>query len=175
MQQWIVLFSQPNKEFLVQDILTGQDVETYLPTTKPARPRSDRRKEIPFFTRYLFANVDLEVVPKSSLRWTPGMTSVVSFGSMTSVVSFGSEIAVVDQEVIDFIRRRVTHVAEQGYGGLQWGDVVRITRGPFRDIEAIFEKPISASGRVRILIDVLGRLTNCEIGFEDLERVRACA
>jgi len=166
MHEWIVLFSQPNREFLVQSILAAEHIETYLPTVKPAQTRKDRRKEIPFFPRYLFARVDMATVPESSLSWVPGMTSVVKFDG---------KIARVKQEMIDLIRQRVAQVTDHGYGGLQRGDRVRITSGPLRDIEAAFEKPLSASGRVRILVEILGRLTACEVEYSALERIRKCA
>jgi len=162
MKQWIVLFSQPNKEFMVQRILESEHIETYLPTTQSARLRRDRRKEIPFFPRYLFARVDTSVVPISQLGWTPGISGVVSFGGKT---------AVIGQSVIDFIQRRVSQWNPEEYCGFRHGEVVRITDGPFRDLEAVFDRSQSASGRVRILLEVLGRTTACEIGIGQLERV----
>jgi len=162
MQHWIVLFTQPHKECMVQGLLAGREIETYLPTVRPAQFRSNRPHAIPLFPRYLFAHVDPGIVPKSSLVWMPGVVNVVSFGG---------EPAVVDQHVIDLIKERSAQINEHGYGWFKRGDRVRITSGPLSDLEGIFDKPMSASGRVRILIDMLGRMTVCEIESGDLERI----
>ena len=162
MQRWIVLFTQPRKERMAQEVLAGREIETYLPTVRPAQFRRNRPHAIPLFPRYLFAHVDCDIVPKSSLMWMPGVVNVVSFGG---------EPAIVDQHVIDLIKERSAKLNEHGYGGFKHGDRVRITRGPLSDLEGIFDKPMSASGRVRILIDMLGRVTACEIESGALERI----
>jgi transcriptional antiterminator RfaH len=161
MQQWIVLFTQPQKECVVQGILAGRGLESYLPTVRPTQFRTNRRHAIPLFPRYLFVHVDCAIVAKSSLLWTPGVVNVVSFGG---------EPAVVDPHVIDLIKERSALLCEHGYGGFKHGDRVRITRGPLKHLEGIFDKPMSASDRVRILIDMLGRTTVCEIEAGALER-----
>jgi transcription antitermination factor NusG len=49
---------------------------------------------------------------------------------------------------------------------------VRIEAGPLQGLEAMFDRTVSATGRVRILLDILGRLTACEIESDWLEKVR---
>ena len=163
MRHWIVLFTQPHKECVVQRVLAGREIVSYLPTVKPAQFRTNRRRAIPLFPRYLFVHVDCEVVPKSSLLWTPGVVNIVSFGG---------ETALVHQHVIDLIKERSAQFSEHGYGGFKRGDRVRISRGPLKYLEGIFDKPMSASDRVRILIEMLGRTTVCEIEVGALERSR---
>jgi transcriptional antiterminator NusG len=36
------------------------------------------------------------------------------------------------------------------------GDLVQITSGPFKDLTGIFQKKMSDSGRVRILLNLIG-------------------
>jgi transcriptional antiterminator RfaH len=161
--QWIVVYSHPNQEHIVRDVLGTRGIETYLPIVNPARPRRGRRPELPFFPRYLFARVDLDRVACSSLMWTAGVVCVVSFDSKP---------AVVDQAVVDHIKRRVAEFCGKGWGTtLQQGDRVRITSGALRDLEGIFDKTLSGSGRVRVLLNVLGRMTACSIGIDALERI----
>jgi transcriptional antiterminator RfaH len=163
MQQWIVLFTQPHKEFQVQGLLRGRSIETYLPTTLPARPRSDRRAQIPFFPRYLFAHVDLSIVQRSSLEWMPGVTSIVSFDGQPAIVS---------HEAIELIRARLARLNERGFSPFERGERVRITSGPLRHMEAVFDRALTPAGRVRILLDAVRRMMPVEIDMGALERAQ---
>ena len=40
-----------------------------------------------------------------------------------------------------------------------------------RDFGAVFDKSLSSSDRARVLVDILGRLTACEIELDCLEKV----
>ena len=53
----------------------------------------------------------------------------------------------------------------------QSGDRVLIKSGPLRDLEAVFDRSLSSSDRAKVLVDMLGRLTTCEIELDCLEKV----
>jgi transcriptional antiterminator RfaH len=157
---WWVVFTQPHKEQMVEGVLASMGLETFLPMIRPAHIRADRRPWKPLFPRYLFVRAVLSKVPRSRLEWLPGVSALVSFGG---------EPARVPQGVIDLLRRRVELLNQHGYGYIAPGERVRITSGPLKDLEAIFERPISDAGRVRILVHILGRLSACEVDIEVLE------
>lgn len=161
---WRVVYTQPNKEGMVNDFLRAQGLETFYPCVKPAYPRRDRRAWLPLFPRYLFVKVDFSLLPRSKLEWMPGVVHVVSFGG---------EPAWVPDHVIEYMRRRVEWMNVCGIDAFQPGERVRIKEGPMQDLEAIFQETISPAGRVRILLNVLGRLTPCEIDARSLERLSA--
>jgi len=50
------------------------------------------------------------------------------------------------------------------------GERVRIVAGPFKGLEAIFEAPLPASQRVRVLLDFLGTLRRCELPAAWIEK-----
>ena len=54
---------------------------------------------------------------------------------------------------------------------LRKDDSVRITDGPFSGLEAVFEKPLSASGRVQVLIEILGQTTRVSLNSNSLARI----
>ncbi len=157
---WWVVFTQPHKEELVQSRLQAMGLETFLPMIRPAHIRSDRRPWKPLFPRYVFVRAAPQNLPRSRLEWLPGVSSLVSFGC---------EPARVPQSVIDLLRRRVEVLNQRGYGYIAPGERVRITSGPLKDLEAIFDRPVSDTGRVRILVNLLGRLTTCEVDVEAVE------
>ncbi|MGQ9714434.1 MAG: transcription termination/antitermination protein NusG [Anaerolineae bacterium] len=162
--RWYVLFTEPHKEHLVQELLHRRGLETYLPLTRAARPRKGRRAYLPFFPRYLFVRADLGTVGRSALQWLPGVTYLVCFGG---------EPAVVPDAAVAFLRERLEAVREESLGGFRPGDRVRFRSGPLMGLEAVFQKGLSPAGRVRVLLDFLGRQRSCEVDVDCLEPVRA--
>ncbi|MEJ2210922.1 MAG: transcription termination/antitermination NusG family protein [Anaerolineae bacterium] len=159
MKRWYALYTKPHKEHQVNNLLQGQGIETYLPTVRRKIRRRDRPDRVVYFPCYLFARVDFEATPRSSVAWMPGIRRIVSFGEQP---------AVVDEKLVRLIRRRLGDIEEVGYGRLKQGDQVRITAGPLRDMEAVFDRPLSAADRVRVLLDVMGRMTPADIDYSDI-------
>ena len=166
MQHWLALYTKPRMERQVSEILTGRGVETYLPLIYKYSKHRRRKEPSPFFTCYLFARVDPNSPDFLSLRWTPGLRSIVRFGG---------KVARVPDEVITRIKERLAQLEQAGYSEssrFKHGERVRIEAGPLEGLEAIFDRTISPTGRVRILLDILGRLTVCEIKSDWLEKAR---
>jgi transcription antitermination factor NusG len=87
------------------------------------------------------------------------------------IVSLGERPAAVADEIVELLRRRLEGIEEVGYGDLKQGDRVRITSGPLRELEAIFDQPLSAADRVRVLLDVMGRMTPVEIEHSQISPI----
>ena len=150
---------------MVRDSLERRGIEIYLPVLKVTCKRYPReRRDKPFFPRYLFARMDLSNVPLSSVNWAPGVTRVVSFGGQP---------AVVQEEVIHWLKDRLARIDSKDYYGgrpLRAGDRLRVITGPLKDMEVIFERRLSSTDRARVLVDMLGRHTACQIDLHSLER-----
>ena len=162
MVHWYALYCKPNKELQVQESLHRQGIETYLPTVRRRIHRRDRPDRVVYFPCYLFARLNLNATPRSSVDWMPGVRRIV--GS-------GSEPAIVSDEVITLIRERLEGIEQLGYGELRPGTPVRITAGPLQELEAVFDRPLPASNRVRILLKVLGQVAPVEIDISDIKKV----
>lgn len=162
MMHWYALYTKPKKERQVETTLRGQGIDTYLPTVQRKVRRRDRPDRVVYFPCYLFVRMDLSVVPRSSIDWMPGVRRIVGSGNQPAVVA---------DEIVDMIRQRLDHIEEVGYGGLKQGDRVRIISGPLRDLEAVFDKPMSPTNRVRILLDVVGRMTPVELDYSDIKSI----
>ena len=159
MERWYALYTKPRKERQVNALLQERGIQTYLPTVGRKVRRRDRPDRVVYFPCYLFALLDFRVTPHSSIAWMPGVRRIVAFGDQPAVVA---------DEIINLIRGRLSDVEEVGYGRLKKGDRVRIQSGPLRDLEAIFDQPLSSKDRVRVLLDVMGRMTPAEIDYSDL-------
>jgi transcription elongation factor/antiterminator RfaH len=162
MEHWYALYTKPRKEYQVRSLLQEQAIEAYLPTIQRKVRRRDRPETKVFFPCYLFARIDFDVIPRSSIAWMPGIRRIVGTGEQPAIVA---------DEIVEYIRRRLQGKEEIGYGDLQKGDRVRIISGPLRDLDAVFDQPLSAAQRVRVLLHVMGRLTPVEIDPADIQRI----
>ena len=162
MKHWCVLYSKPRKEAYLRHELVRRDIEAYLPLW-PAGRRSTRPK--PLFFRYLFAHLDMESVSLEIVRWVPGLTSFLSFGG---------QYAVVDEVIIEHIRRRTAQMERHRDTPFRPGERVRITSDhPMAMLDAVFDRSPSGGARAHILVQALGRLTRLEVDADWLESAEA--
>ena len=150
---WHALQSKPNKEGAVWQQVRAKGFEVFYPRmpVKTTNPRA--RKVRPYFPGYLFVRANLEEVGPSMFQFMP---------HTLGLVCFGGEPAQVPDNLIQAIRRRVVALEAVGgevFFGLQRGDPVTITEGPFAGYRAIFDSRLSGGERVRVLLDFLGRQT----------------
>lgn len=150
-EYWYTLHSHPHKEEILFRQVESQGFTAFYPRIRvhPVNPRSSKIK--PYFPGYIFVRTDLEVTGMSVFQWMP---------YSTGLVTFGGEAALVPDNLIQAIRRRVFEIAEAGgqiFDGLKKGDTVDIQSGPFAGYQAIFDVGIPGSERVRVLLKMLSQ------------------
>src|SRR5205814_5512349 len=135
---WVVLKTQPQREVLAAEAVQARGGESFVPYL-PARRRDGRA--VPLFPGYLFARVASaeDLLP---IRSAPGVAYVLPRSGTP---------ALVPEAVVDILRERIEGLA-QVHPMFQRGDRVVIEEGPFRWMEAVFDRRLSAAGRVRILL-----------------------
>jgi len=159
---WLALYTKPYKERQVRDLLRAQDIDVYLPEITVQQKSGTKRK--PFFPCYLFARVDPRSPTLTDVRWTPGLRCIVRSGHRP---------VPVPDAVVEHIRRRLQQLGTlKPADRFQEGDVVRITSGPLEGLEAIFDRRVSARGRVRIFLELMNRLVAAEVDATDLRPPR---
>jgi transcriptional antiterminator RfaH len=157
---WFALYTKPHKEYLVRDLLSAQRVEVYLPEIAVKTRRRDRRAKRPFFPHYLFARLGPQDGMMAKLRWTPGLRCIVSMGGLPVPVPDG---------VVQEIHRRLTKMEQvEPEDRFRQGEVVRVLRGPFEGLDAVFDRRLSAQGRVRVFLQWMSRRVAAELDVEDL-------
>ncbi len=95
---------------------------------------------------------------------------------LVKIGHFGGEPVTVPEAVIEHIKRRSAEMEKNGEFGLgpfRHGDPVRITTGPLKDLDAVFDQRLSAKGRARVFLEFLGRLTATEVNLDALEKLDA--
>jgi len=161
MRQWYVVRSKLRRENLVSAILAQSGIETYVPTLAVHREHGKPPRTEPFFPGYLFGHLDPERSEVTQVNYSPGVVGIVGYGK---------EPWPVPESVVEYIR---TRISQQGAGvgrHLQPGDRLVITSGPLRGVEAIFDRQLSATGRVRVLIQLVSQMCPAELHIDQIRR-----
>lgn len=159
-QQWYVVYVKPNREEAAQFHLQRKGFDTFLPRLRLSSSRRDRRQIVPLFPNYLFARLR---VPDdyNMVRWAPGVNHLVGCEGRPTPL---------DSAVVDFLRQRATPdgiLPERIH--FSTGSGVRIVAGPFEGLVGVIENPPDARGRVKVLMQLLGRQVRVEIPVDVMD------
>ena len=146
---WYALRSKARKEEVVWRQVRTAGFDVFYPRLKvqPVNPRARKLKA--YFPGYMFVRFDIEQVGMSAFQWMP---------HAMGLVCFGDEPAIVPDNLIYAIQKRVEEISAAGgelFDGLNPGDTVVISDGPFAGYEAIFNARLPGSERVRVLLQLL--------------------
>ncbi|OQX00552.1 MAG: transcriptional activator RfaH [Thiothrix lacustris] len=153
-RNWFLLTSKPHKDEVAEFQLRNQGYDVYRPLAK--RLRTQRGKVITkiesLFPRYLFIHLDDGV----NDNWAP----IRSTTGISSFVRFGTEAARVPDELIATLKEQEALFGERAIDLDRYhtGDKVVITEGPFRGLEAVFQK-YDGEERVIVLLEILHKPT----------------
>jgi DNA-binding response OmpR family regulator/transcription antitermination factor NusG len=149
---WVVLKTRPWRERQAEQAIAAGGIETYVPLLSADEHDG---AAMPLFPGYLLARVDLSVGDLLRIRSAAGVAYILPHG--------GPPLALPD-DLIEAIRTRVS-TSERG---LRQGDRVKIMRGPFQWLEAVFDRRSNPAGRVRILLEFVQRTVAIDMDERDL-------
>ena len=160
LKKWYAVFTKPRMEETAKFYLARKQIKVFYP--KLILPISARpgRNVVPLFPNYIFVRIDAASDQYYQVLWGRGIKRIVSFGS---------EPAVVDEQVIEFLRG----CADDGEfiaatTKLGAGDAVEIVEGPFRGLKGIIQEPPDAKNRVKVLMEILNRPVSVEVPMGDI-------
>ena len=163
---WYTVQAKRSNESRVVRHLAKRAISTFLPFVEVVRRHGGTRRTglEPLFPGYLFVQLEsFNRSPRSwdAVRWSPGVRRILGI----------SENAVpVPDEAILAIRNRVQELGfvrpEHRFDA---GDRVRFRAGPMDGLEAILDRPTSRTGRVQVLLALLGNVLRVEADELDLE------
>ncbi|MCL2875734.1 MAG: transcription/translation regulatory transformer protein RfaH [Betaproteobacteria bacterium] len=158
---WYLIHTKPRLEKHALENLERQGYECYLPLypTEKLRQRKLTLVNSPLFPRYLFIHLGQED-SLSPLRSTRGVSQLVRFGQHP---------AKVDGELIALLKSREQSSQSEPQRMFGRGDPVRITDGPFADIEAVYQMP-DGECRALVLIEVLNKPVSLRIDLANLRK-----
>jgi len=145
---WYLIRTKPGKERWVRDQLGGKVPEVFLPLLRARAPRWGRMLPSlgPLFPCYLFARLSLGA-SYFNVKYMPGISGIVSAGKDPLVVPEGI--------VLEIRRRGTDGIVEIPDQPLGKGDRLVVVEGPFRGFEAIFDRYLSGTERVAILLSAI--------------------
>ena len=159
---WFCLRTQRKREHIAAACLRRiSEVEVFCPRVRFRKPTT--RGPVWFvecmFPGYLFARFDYATYHRQ-ISQRPGVSGFVQFGE---------RLALLPDALIGEIQTRtgpseLVEIAPT----LEPGQSVRIIQGPFRGLEALVTRVITARERVEILIEWMGRSLHAEASLADL-------
>ena len=159
---WFCLRAQPKREHIAAACLHQiSEVEAFCPRVR-FRKRTNRGPVWfvePMFPGYLFARFNYAACHRR-IRQRPGVSGFVQFGG---------RLALLPDSLVSEIKIRMgTDDLLEIDQGLEPGQNVQITQGPFQGLEALVIRLITARDRVGILIEWMGRSVHAEASVADL-------
>ncbi len=145
---WYAVRTKPRCEAFAEVNLQRLGVEVFLPMLMEYKqaPMTHRKSATPLFPGYLFVHCAMPAQHRT-VRYATGVKNVVSFGAGPSIV---------DDSIIDSIKgQAVNGVIEIVGDTLVPGKAVRIHEGSFCGLDAVFEKKLSGSNRVVLLLKAI--------------------
>ena len=144
------------------DVLVPTEEEVIF---KDGQRRSERRK---LFPGYILVQMTMGDESWYAVRNTPGVTGFVSSEDETD--KRAKPVPLEDKQIQDILKQ-VESAPTRIKIGLEKGETVRITEGPFVDFIGAINDVDEGKGKVRVLVSFFGRETPVELDFLQVERI----
>jgi transcriptional antiterminator RfaH len=161
MNKWYLLYTKPRQEKVALQNLQNQAYKVYLPLVGVEKIRRGARTiaEEALFPRYLFVQLD----EAGSQSWAPIRSTV----GVSKLVRFGHRFAEVGQDLLQWVQEQTAHTKLKEE--FEVDDVVVITKGPFKGIEAIF-KTYDGEKRAILFMSFLAKVTEVKFNLGAIKK-----
>ena len=149
-ERWYVVHTQPHAENRAMVHLEWQGNQVFCPRYRKTVRHARKAKSVlaPLFPNYLFLRLDVSRDQWHSVNGTRGVVRLFMQGETPQPVPHG---------IVEALQARMS-----ADGAMEWeptfkiGQAIRIADGPFANFVGTLEH-LDAAGRVRVLVDLLGR------------------
>tara|TARA_B100000315_G_scaffold156701_1_gene145224 strand:- start:1232 stop:1753 length:522 start_codon:yes stop_codon:yes gene_type:complete len=162
---------EKNLKLRIQSLdMQDRILEVLVPTEeevvfKDGKRRSERRK---LFPGYILVQMAMDDESWYAVRNTPGVTGFVSTEDESD--KRPKPVPLEDKQIEDILKQ-VESGTTRIKIGLERGETVRITEGPFVDFIGSISDVDEGKGKVRVLVSFFGRETPVELDFLQVERI----
>lgn len=155
---WYLIYTKPRQEYRAQENLSQQGFEIYLPLHQAERLLRGKLRQVeePLFKRYLFVRFNAHNDPWHTVRSTLGVSELVRTGGQPAKVPSALVQALMEAKS-----------ATQSL--FQRGETLRVTDGPFRDLQAVFEMQ-DGEQRAIVLIELLNKVQKIAVNLNALTK-----
>ncbi|WP_277600712.1 transcription/translation regulatory transformer protein RfaH [Amphritea opalescens] len=159
-KQWYLIQCKVRHELRAQENLQRQGYHCFLPLYSIEKIRAGKRSDViePLFPGYLFIALNREGENWAPIRSTRGVLRLVTFAGIPAVVPFGVVEQLMAAKQDDDLAAPV----------LKPGDVLRITEGPFKELEAVFHS-FNGEARAFVLLDIMQKQQKLSMQVKDLK------
>jgi transcriptional antiterminator RfaH len=160
---WVVLRTRPRSELFAAQAVAAKGVESFVPML-PSSGGGARSGSKPLFPGYVFARVQSPAEELPRVRCAPGVAYVLPRNAPAAFLADG---------LVEAVRARATATAQhRAELNLKRGDPVTIVSGPFRWIEALFDRRLNDRGRVRILLNLVHGSATVDVSADSVRPLR---
>jgi transcriptional antiterminator NusG len=132
---------------------------------KEGQRKAERRK---LFPGYILVQMSMDDESWYAVRNTPGVTGFVS--SEDELDKRPKPVPLEEKQIEDILKQMESGATRVKIG-LERGETVRITEGPFVDFIGGVGDIDESKGKVRVLVSFFGRETPVELDFLQVERI----
>ncbi|GAA0783355.1 transcription/translation regulatory transformer protein RfaH [Marinobacterium sediminicola] len=159
--RWYVVQSKPGQAEKAAHELQNQGFEVFLPQVRVEKLRRGKRVELeePLFPGYLF--IELSEVASN---WRP----IRSTRGVARMITFGDKPAVVPDDVVEQLRDNLRQRGE--LQSLKPNEPVRITEGPFANLNAVFAE-YDGEKRAFLLLELLGQWQRLSLPLSAVKKI----
>jgi len=160
-RRWFVVHTQPKSEMRAVPNLERQGYHTFCPCMRHTvrHARKSTPVMVPLFPGYVFVQLDVSADQWRSINGTRGVIRLITNGETPVAVPVG---------IVEDLQRRISPDGAMDWTtSLKIGDQVKIAEGPFAAFIGTLQK-LDASGRVRVLLDLLGRSVSVSLHAEKI-------
>ena len=157
--RWYLLRTKPRQEARAEDNLRRQAYHCYCPRMAVQKIRHGRRvvDEEAMFPGYLF------IFLSGRDNWSP----IRSTYGVLKMVAFNGQPLAVPTSIIDELQQREAGKTP-AREALTRGDKLSIVRGPFVNLQAVFER-FDGEERVVVLLDILQQQQRLKLPLTDIQ------
>ena len=172
-RKWYVIHTYAGYEEAVAKNLE-QRIETFkmqdyifnvlVPKEKKVKIRGGKRitTEEKIFPGYVFVEMIVNDDSWYVVRNTPQVTGFVGSG-ITPVP--------VDEKQMEEIKKRISQEGPEFKLDFEVGDLVKITDGPFKDLEGKLSEVDKEKGKIKVMVSIFGRETPVELDFLQVKKI----
>jgi transcriptional antiterminator RfaH len=162
--RWYVIQCKGGESFRAAEHLGNQGYQVFHPVLQVQKKRRGKLcwSEEPLFPYYLFIRLD-----RVASNWRP----IRSTRGVLKLVGFGDDPLPVDDLLVDVLLEKASREAGTHETNVYFraGEIVEITEGPFRALQAVFESQ-KGEERAIVLLNMLHQQQRLEVPVGDLRR-----
>ncbi len=157
----------------IRDEIAHQGYVPYVPLVTVTRRsgRVSQRREQPMLGPYAFVHGPLEPAFWRIIATTHGVQRFIAYPDGRPKLISDDAINIV--RMVEAVEANRSHIAASRSGAV-WhfapGDVARIVEGPFAGFQAQLMAAVDERGRIKVIIDMLGRVVPIELSAFDIDQ-----